>query len=120
MAKANPPRALPTISDVYNVSLETKATVLEVKASLLDLREHVNDRNEAIEEHIGQLRSLIDGKLDDDELLTSIGFKLLNNRIIRWAVGALAVSAVSSVVVQHWQGPLADILRFVLHALQHI
>lgn len=91
-----------TLAQVYDAVLDVKETVLEVKTDMLALKEHVNDRNEAIEEHIELIKTQIDGKLGADQLLTSLGFKLLNNKWARWTVGVVGFTVVSTILTSQW------------------
>ncbi len=102
-----------SVAEVYDAVLDVKAGVLDVKNDVITLKIHVNERNEAIEEHIEQLRTAIDGKLSNGELLTSLGFALMNHRWIRWTVGVLATAVLGRLAVQQWSGSLAHVAEFL-------
>lgn len=44
----------------------------------------------------------LDGKLDNGELLTSLGFKLMNHKTVRWAAGLIATVVIGTAAYQHW------------------
>ena len=54
----------------------------------------------------------IDGKLDDGELLTSVGFKLLNNKVFRWGFGIVVASLAGTTIIEHWTGFLPSWMGF--------
>lgn len=87
-----------SLDDVY-------AVILDVKGDVLDLKEHVNDEVELLQKSMKAMDARIDGKLDNAELLTSLGFKLANNRAFRWGAGVIAATTVSTVAVREWIGP---------------
>jgi hypothetical protein len=102
-----------TAEDVYAAVLDVKEDVLGVKADVIALKKHVNDDVES-------LRAIIDGKLDDDQLLTSLGFKMLNNRWFRWMFGALSTSILATYAVTHWGGNVGTVIRFILNLLSYL
>ena len=55
--------------------------------------------------------TVIDGKLDDGELLTSLGFKLLNNKFIRWGLGVTLAAVAGTTTFQYWHGVVANFLE---------
>lgn len=96
-----------TNDEIYEVVLDTKKTVLDVKGDLIDLRDHVNHR-------MTNFETALSLKQDKNSLLQSFAFKLLNNKVARWTLGALAAATVSSAVVVQWNSPLANIVKFIL------
>lgn len=58
-----------------------------------------------------ELRGAIAKKVDKTDLLSSVGFKLANIKVVRWGLGAAFASAVSTVAVQHWWGEILGLLR---------
>lgn len=90
--------------------------VLDVKEKVISLKEHVNDRNETIERNMKQLSDRIDNKVDKRDLLTLLGFRLMENRAVRWAAGVIAFTALASLVSQRWY----PWLQAVTEALKHI
>jgi hypothetical protein len=45
-------------------------------------------------------------KQDKNSLLTSLGFTLMETRVVRWSIGAAFAAAISTVAVQHWWGEI--------------
>jgi hypothetical protein len=100
--------------------IEAQGTRMESKVDRVD--EKVDRASERIDHVAGRMDSLvdttnhrldeftksIDGKLDDGELLTSLGFKLLNNKLFRWAFGVVSLAVVGTTVWQHWVSILPD------------
>lgn len=91
-----------SIAEVYDAVLDVKQSVLDTKESVMILKEHVNDRNEAIEDHIGLLESRLTKKIDDDQILRILLWKLANNPIVRWAGGVIAFTALAAVASSAW------------------
>ena len=46
----------------------------------------------------------LDGKLNNGELLTSLGFKLMNNKLVRWGLGIAAAAIAATTTYEHWVG----------------
>ncbi len=99
-----------SVSEVYDAVLDVKEIVLNVKGDMVDLKQHVNDELET-------MNLVIDHKLDDGQLLTSLGFSLLNNRWLRWIFGAAMAALFSTVAVKQWSGPVVEGIQ---HALQYL
>ena len=55
--------------------------------------------------------TVIDGKLDAGELLTSLGFKLLNNKFIRWGLGVALAAIAGTTTYQYWHEIVASFLE---------
>lgn len=89
-----------TTDEVYDKVLEIHEQVLGLREDFVDLKEHVNDE-------VDLIKTQIDGKLDNADLLKSIGFQLLNHRFVRWGVGAVAAAIVATLASAHWL-PLAE------------
>lgn len=83
-----------------------RTNVTGLRSDFVDLKSHVNDELVA-------LRVIIDGKLTAGDLLRSFGFQLMNNRLIRWFVGAVAFTVVATVAQDRWL-PIAE---RIIHAL---
>jgi hypothetical protein len=90
------------IAQIREEGLGTRGEVLGLRNDVTSLRgefvtltRHVNDDVEA-------LRKVINGKLDDGQLLTSLGFALLNNRYARWVIGIMIAAVTGTVAVQLW------------------
>lgn len=79
-----------------------RSDFLGLRGDFTGLKEHVNDDVAALRGVIDRMDTKIDGKLSDDQLLTSLGFKLLNNQAIRWVAGAVAAGIAGTVVYQEW------------------
>jgi len=104
--------------------IEAQGMRVEGKIDRVDGK--VDRANERIDHVVGRMDNLvdttnhrldeftkkIDGKLDDGELLTSVGFKLLNNKLFRWVIGVVAVAIAGTTVFEHWIGFLPDWMRF--------
>jgi hypothetical protein len=84
-----------TKADRTNTRLDTLAGRMD---TLVDTTNH----------RLDEFTKSIDGKLDDGELLTSLGFKLLNNKLFRWAFGVVSLAVVGTTVWQHWISTLPD------------
>ena len=85
--------------DRSNARLDTLATRMDV------LVETTNHR-------LDEFTKKIDGKLDDGQLLTSVGFKLLNNKVIRWGFGVLAAALAGTTIWSHWANHMPEWLGF--------
>lgn len=100
-----------SINDVYSVVLDTKGEVLGLREDFTDLKGHVNDQLELMNIRIEQ-------KVDKTELLTSLGFKLFNNKAVRWTAGVILTATVSTVAVKQWLGPVGiDLIEKVVSFL---
>jgi hypothetical protein len=93
------------IGKVHEDVLENKATVLDVREKVVDLKGHVNDE-------IALMHAEIASKQDSSSLLGSVGFQLLNNKAVRWALGSTAVAAFATVVSSHWVPWLEWVFQF--------
>lgn len=104
--------------------IEAQNTRMEGKLDRVDGK--IDRANERIDHVVGRMDNLvdttnhrldeftkkIDGKLDDGELLTSVGFKLLNNKVFRWGIGVVAAAVVGTTLWQHWLDLLPSWMRF--------
>jgi hypothetical protein len=111
-AAACPPRR--TNNDIYMVVLDVKEKVIKVEQSMVDLSNHVNHE---IDELKRDFMRKIDGKLDADQLLTSFGFKVLNNPWFRWMLGAALMSMLALVAYAQWSGPAGGAAKFILRII---
>lgn len=116
-----------TNNDLYSVLLglkddliETKAGIVDVKAdvvtvkeSVLSLTGHVNHEVELLQ---ADFTARINGKLDNDQLLKSLGFHMLNNRWFRWSFGFGSTSILLGLAYAQWSGPIGVVARFILRA----
>lgn len=92
---------------------ELKEAILSVKEDVLNLREDFvdfknndfTDLRVHVNHEIEVLTSKIDGKLDNAELLTSLGFNAMNNKFVRWGIGALVFATIGTVASSHWVSP---------------
>jgi len=94
-----------TTDEIYEAVLEVKSEVLDSKLEIITLRQHVNHEVEILTDKVWGIDKRIDGKLSADQLLTSIGFKLLNIKWIRWALGGVAAATITQVAASHWVDP---------------
>jgi hypothetical protein len=78
--------------------------VTGLRGEFVTLTKHVNDDVEA-------LNKVINGKLDDGQLLTSLGFALMNNRYARWALGVVFFAVIGSTLYQHRAWTLLEWLQ---------
>lgn len=116
-----------TNDDIYEAVLDTRGKVNDLAEKVEGLREHVNDEREKmmilINANIARVAAVEAEKLDRDslpiELLKSIGFKLMNRGLIRWAVGAAAAWAVGTVVWFQGPGIAQSVIRAILHLIEH-
>jgi len=84
-----------TNDEIYEIVLDTRTHVVELREDFVDLKSHVNDQLEVMSKQI-------DGKLDDNQLLTSLGFKLLNNKAGRWVIGVITFTALATIASERW------------------
>lgn len=119
--KPAPPCPRRTNNDLYGLLLDVKSDLLTVKedivgvkGSIVDLSEHVNHEVEALND---AWLTKLDGKLDDAELLTAIGSKLLNNPWFRWAGSAMLLLMLADVAYAHWLGPISGWAEFILRVV---
>ena len=109
-----------TNDDLHEAILGVKGDVINVRTEVLGLRgdfnglrEHVNDEVELLRDRIDRQDTKIDGKLDNDDLLTSLGFKLLNNRWARWVAGLAVTSVVATAIRSEWYPWIVRFLQLV-------
>lgn len=100
-----------TNNDIYAVVLDVREDVIEVKQRMVDLKEHVNEEIELLRKDFSRK---IDGKLDSAALLTSVGFRLLNNQWVRWGFSGVILATLATLSLQHWAEPVSEGARFVL------
>lgn len=109
-----------TNADLKQVILKIDGTIIKFRKDFLDLKDEFidfkNNEFRTLGEHVNHevqlLSTKIDGKLDADELLTSLGFKLLNNRAFRWCLGVLAFTALASIASSEWFPLLTRLFEF--------
>lgn len=78
-------------------------------AHLAQQREH--DRAER-DDLVEGLRTELEKKTDDTELLGSLLFKLLKHPAARWAMGASATAVAGTAAAAHWSGAIARLFGF--------
>jgi hypothetical protein len=112
-----------TVDEIYDVVLEVKEKVIVNIGHIIDLKEHVNDEVQLLRESYDTLSAhraqdrldlfeAIRGKQNSSDLLRSVIFQALNNKAVRWALGASVVSAFATVVSSHWIPWLERIAQF--------
>lgn len=96
-----------TTDEVFDAVLDVKGAVLDLKGEFIRLEGHVNDE-------LTRMNEKIDSKVDPDELLSHVGAKLLNHRIIKWAATASATTLLALIVQQNFGGPLLHGAKFLV------
>lgn len=101
----------PGHGDIYDAILDVRSDVADLREQFIDLKGHVNDERD-------DMLALINQKVDKDDLLTSLGERVMRMRFVRWGFGVVAAATVSTVVVRNWLGPVisGDALKLI-HAL---
>lgn len=84
-----------SIEDVYEKTLDIHGDVLALREDFFDLKEHVNDELEL-------MNAEIKTKVSSSDLLSSLGFKLLANKAVRWGLGVIATTAVGTIAAERW------------------
>lgn len=115
------PKSRLTLTDVYEA-------IVDVREKVELLREHVNDEQDKmlllLKGHTAQIAVLEKDKIDRDslpiELFKSLGFRLMNKNVIRWAIGAAAAWIVGSVVWFQGPGAAQTAARLFLHFFTHL
>lgn len=79
--------------------LATRAEVLNLRGDVVDLKQHVNDDVESLQRWMNTALAL---KADKDELLTSLGERLMSKGYIRWGVGIAFATLIGTATVNNW------------------
>jgi hypothetical protein len=66
---------------------------------------------ETTNHRLDDFTTAIDSKLDNSELLTSLGFKLLNNKFIRWGLGVALAAVAGTTTYQYWHVIVGNFLE---------
>jgi len=78
--------------------------------------DRISERMETLVEttnhRLDDFRTDLDRKIDKNDLLSSVGFKLANIKAVRWGIGVAFTAVVSTVAVQHWWGEILHLLGF--------
>ena len=84
--------------------LEDKSDRLAIRIdTLVDTTNHrLDDFRETMALHRASVDAALAKKADDSDLLESIGFKLGNNKVVRWAIGIAAASILATATFAHW------------------
>lgn len=94
------------ILDVRNEVVGGRNEVSALREDFVDLKQYVNHEQTAMIQSMQSFRAefieKLDGKLSADQLLTSLGFRLLNNRWVRWAVGVIGFTAFGTFATDLW------------------
>lgn len=106
-------------SRLYNEVLEVKQNVLDMREDFLDFKEHdFSDLRKHVNHEVEAIQRQLASKLDNQDLLTSLGFHLLKSTTFRWAAGLVGATVFSTVFVRELIGPYGvDIAISLFHLL---
>lgn len=101
-----------TNSQLKDAILDVRAEVVELKNEFVNfknddfanLRQHVNHEVEL-------LRGEIDKKLNATEVLSVMGYRLLANKFVRWAIAVTLISAIAATSGHQWVPLLNKIVQ---------
>jgi len=113
-----------TIDEVYDAVLDVKGDVLNTKKDVFALHQKIDSLDLRVNHEQEAFTKLLAKKIDRDnlpvELFKSLGFKLMNRRLIRWGIGVIAAWALGTLVFIQGGSMIDHILRAVLHALENL
>lgn len=108
-----------TLRDVYDIvnaradRTDKRLDALETRMGSLETSTNhkVDALHDLIEVRRSELEKEIDTKADADSLLTSMGFYLMRNKVVRWVLGAAGAAVFATAVKAHWFTYLAHLLE---------
>ena len=107
VALAKVAEAAKVMSAVNNLIVSSlsdlRATTGRIESRMDTLVETTNHR-------LDDFREDLDKKVDKTALLTSVGFKLANLKVVRWGLGVVFATVAGTVAVQHWWNEILGLL----------
>jgi len=81
--------------------------------TLIDTTNHrLDDFRLSMDAHQREVRVAIGGKADKEDLPQLVAARLLNNKIIKWAIGGIFGAVAGTAAVQHWWGDITSLFGF--------